>query len=169
MKKLNVSEKVGGWLLNDSSGRDLFGFLLELYLEGDQDDDIDINFKEVMTITQPALEAFVECARVSNVFPLHKVRLQIFFSGLLSNDIITLANALNANKTDQILRKEELNKQVADALARLKELKGENGTSIANLNIEKILSKLTDSKIPVPDLSSVKVALDELDKLFKKD
>lgn len=160
MKKLNVAETVGGVLVTEASGRDLFGFLLELYVEGDRDEEIDLNFQDILTLSSFAMKSFVGAAQESNVLPLHRLRQQVYFSGLLINDIETVSSAFSDGLSD-VLNQEAAKQQMEEVMNRLKE-----SPAIGSFDLSKIIQNLSHGK--ELDLNGLSSSLEKLDKFLKK-
>lgn len=161
MKILNVHEKVGSVVLTETSGRDLFGFLLELYLEDDRDDEIDVNFKDVMSLGSSALNSFINLSRESKVLPLYKLRAQVLFSGLFVNDITTLAKAFDENKKPDE-EAEGIKKQFEDAFSQLK------GNAEGNADVSKFISNFLSSDKKDLNLTDISNQLEKLGNFIKK-
>ncbi len=101
MKTIQVS-LVGSILSGEDLAKDLFIKLLETYLDGDQEDDITLDFTSVLTIDPGFFVGFVLLCGESNVFGLDRLRNQIFFSGLSARDVESLYGALSPTRSQSV-------------------------------------------------------------------
>lgn len=129
MKKINVS-KVGTTLIGDDAAKEVFIALLESYVQGDKDDNIELDFKSVLVIDATFFSALVLLCVESNHFTIDKFRNQLIFSGLFLKDIENLSSAIATLKHTTMYKDfqpEEVKKKLREMHdKRQKELWGNN-------------------------------------------
>lgn len=125
MKTIQVS-LVGSILSGEDLAKDLFIRVLEAYLDGDQEDDLTLDFNGALTIDPGFFVSFVLLCGESNVFGIEKLRNQMNFSGLCVRDIESLYGALaptrsiSVDSKDVVAQLRKLHEQ------RQKEIWGDN-------------------------------------------
>jgi len=87
MKKIAVVTEIGYVLITKDTAKDLFILLLEKFLDGDKEENIELDFSNTITIGNDFFVDFISLCSESDVFNVRKLKDQVIFSGLYIRDI----------------------------------------------------------------------------------
>lgn len=149
MKSVKVSQ-IGSVLIGEDSAKELFISMLESFMEGERDDEIELNFSSVLTIDPGFFTALVLLCTESNQFGLDRLSNQVIFSGLYVKDIEHLHSALLPTRQQKNL--EDLRKSLRTLHEqRQKDVWG-NNPAIKQV-FEKVSGAIENAFANVPNVS----------------
>lgn len=150
MKIIDVSN-ISHVLLNPDAAKELFIQLLEIYLDGDKTEDIELNFKNVLTLSPDFWQAFVLLCIDSSQLTIDKLNSQIIFSGLFVKDITNFSNALDKFKNREEFSKENISRKLWEQYnIRQKEVWGDN--PLIKSVVEKTIGAIEQALDKVPEI-----------------
>jgi hypothetical protein len=154
MKSIKVN-KIGSILIGEDSAKELFIMMLEAFMEGERDDDIELDFSSVLTIDPAFFSSLVLLCTESNQFDLDRLSSQVIFSGLYIKDIEHFNYALIPIRQKKQYDPEELKKLLREMHEkRQKEIWGDN--PIIRNAFEKVAGAIENAFANVPDVQGKK-------------
>jgi len=142
-----VSSKLGGILLTKEKGTDLFIELLETFIEGDRDEDIELDFLDAIVVGPEFIQGFIDSARDSQQFPIYSIQHQVIWSGLCLTDIETIGRFMTESKSEKSKNaNQDMQKQLEKQLEEILLVARSEGSANP--------SQSHNSKKPVFDISN---------------